>query len=63
LRFGGQLRAYVLMSNHVHLLLMPNEVGAVSRLIELWGQCGWSYRVLQLDEALCERHFCAKLTP
>jgi len=63
LRFGCQLRAHVLMSSHVHLLLMTNEVVAVSRLIEPWGQWGWSYRVLQLYEALCGRLFCAKLTP
>lgn len=30
--FGCRLHAYVLMANHVHLLLIPGEVGAVSRL-------------------------------
>ncbi|MEO6103294.1 MAG: transposase, partial [Pseudoxanthomonas sp.] len=30
-RFGCRLHAYVLMDNHVHLLLTPDEAGAVSR--------------------------------
>ncbi len=33
LRFGCKLHAYVLMSNHVHLLLTPVEAGAVSRMM------------------------------
>ena len=32
-RFDCQLHAYVLMSNHVHLLLTPQATGAVSRLM------------------------------
>jgi putative transposase len=34
LRFGCRLHAYVLMSNHVHLLLTPSEAGALSRLMQ-----------------------------
>lgn len=34
LRYGCELHAYVLMSNHVHLLLTPSEKGAVSRLMQ-----------------------------
>lgn len=37
-RFGCSLHAYVLMSNHVHLLLTPHEVGAVSRLMHTFGR-------------------------
>ena len=33
LRFGCRLHAYVLMSNHAHLLMTPDEAGAVSRLM------------------------------
>jgi putative transposase len=32
-RFGGALHAYVLMSNHVHLLVTPAERGGVGRLM------------------------------
>lgn len=37
-RFGCRLHAYVLMSNHVHLLLTPNEAGAVSRLMHTFAR-------------------------
>src|SRR3546814_6305861 len=37
-RFGCQLHAYVLMSNHVHLLLTPKEAGAVSRLMHTFSR-------------------------
>jgi putative transposase len=38
LRFGCRLHAYVLMSNHVHLLLTPDEAGAVSRLVHTFSR-------------------------
>lgn len=38
LRYGCELHAYVLMSNHVHLLLTPGEVGAVSRLMQTFAR-------------------------
>lgn len=38
LRFGCSLHAYVLMSNHVHLLLTPGEAGAVSRLMHTFAR-------------------------
>lgn len=38
LRYGCSLHAYVLMSNHVHLLLTPGEQGAVSRLMQTFGR-------------------------
>ena len=38
LRFGCKLHAYVLMSNHVHLLLTPDEAGAVSRLMHTFAR-------------------------
>ena len=37
-RFGCRLHAYVLMSNHVHLLLTPGERGAVSRLMHTFSR-------------------------
>ena len=37
-RFGCRLHAYVLMSNHVHLLLTPDEAGAVSRLMHAFAR-------------------------
>ena len=38
LRFGCRLHAYVLMSNHVHLLLTPDEAGGVSRLMHTFAR-------------------------
>jgi len=38
LRYGCLLHAYVLMTNHVHLLLTPAETGAVSRLMQTFGR-------------------------
>jgi putative transposase len=38
LRFGCRLHAYVLMSNHVHLLLTPDAPGAVSRLMHAFAR-------------------------
>ena len=38
LRFGCRLHAYVLMSNHVHLLLTPNETGGVSRMMHTFAR-------------------------
>lgn len=35
---GCSLHAYVLMSNHVHLLVTPPEVGAISRLMQKLGR-------------------------
>jgi putative transposase len=37
-RFGCKLHAYVLMSNHVHLLLTPDEAGAVSRMMHTFAR-------------------------
>lgn len=38
LRFGCRLHAYVLMNNHVHLLLTPDEAGGVSRLMHTFAR-------------------------
>ena len=38
LRFGCQLHAYVLMSNHAHLLLTPKETGSLSRLMHTFSR-------------------------
>ncbi|WP_426700152.1 transposase [Rhodanobacter sp. Col0626] len=38
LRFDCKLHAYVLMSNHVHLLLTPVEAGSVSRLMHTFAR-------------------------
>lgn len=37
-RFDCQLHVYVLMSNHVHLLLTPGSTGAVSRLMHTFAR-------------------------
>ncbi len=37
-RFACHLHAYVLMSNHVHLLLTPDSTGAISRLMHTFGR-------------------------
>ena len=37
-RFGCRLHAYVLMDNHVHLLISPGEVGALSRLMHTFAR-------------------------
>lgn len=39
LRYGVQIHAYVLMTNHVHLLLTPRETDSVSRLMQALGAC------------------------
>ena len=38
LRFGCKLHAYVLMSNHAHLLLTPDEAGVVSRMMHTFAR-------------------------
>lgn len=37
-RFDCRLHAYVLMDNHVHLLLTPDEAGGVSRLMHTFAR-------------------------
>ena len=37
-RFGCQVHAYVLMCNHVHLLVTPSEPGGVGRLMQSLGR-------------------------
>jgi putative transposase len=37
-RFGCRLHAYVLMDNHVHLLVTPLEAGAVGRMMQAIGR-------------------------
>ncbi|QDH70368.1 transposase [Marilutibacter alkalisoli] len=38
LKHGCDLHAYVLMTNHVHLLVTPHEIGAVSRMMQAIGR-------------------------
>lgn len=38
MRFDCRLHAYVLMSNHVHLLLTPGSAGAVSGLVHTFAR-------------------------
>ena len=38
LRHGCAVHAYVLMTNHVHLLVTPAEQGAVSRMMQMLGR-------------------------
>lgn len=37
-RYGCVVHAYVLMTNHVHLLVTPSSVGAVSRMMQWLGR-------------------------
>ena len=37
-RFGCAVHAYVLMTNHVHILVTPPERGAVSRMMQAIGR-------------------------
>lgn len=37
-RFGCAVHAYVLMTNHVHVLVTPSEPGAVSRMMQAIGR-------------------------
>ena len=37
-RYGCAIHAYVLMTNHVHLLVTPDAVGAVSRMMQWLGR-------------------------
>lgn len=37
-RFACQLHAYVLMTNHVHLLVTPTEPKAISRMMQAIGR-------------------------
>jgi putative transposase len=43
LRYGVRVHAYVLMSNHVHLLVTPDEKSAVSRAMQTLGRNYASY--------------------
>lgn len=38
IRYGCVVHAYVLMTNHVHLLVTPSTVGAVSRMMQWLGR-------------------------
>ena len=37
-RYGGELHAYCLMSNHVHLLITPRESDSISRIMQHVGR-------------------------
>jgi len=37
-KFGCRVHAYVLMTNHVHLLVTPDEAGAVGRMMQALGR-------------------------
>lgn len=38
IRYGCSVHAYVLMANHVHLLVTPSSTGAVSRMMQWMGR-------------------------
>ncbi|WP_445147007.1 transposase [Dyella sp. Tek66A03] len=38
IRYGCMVHAYVLMTNHVHMLVTPSSVGAVSRMMQWLGR-------------------------
>ena len=37
-RYGAQLHAYCLMTNHVHLLITPNFTDSISRILQHIGR-------------------------
>ena len=37
-RYGCRLHAYVFMTNHVHLLMTPSEIGAIGRVLQSVGR-------------------------
>jgi putative transposase len=37
LRYACQVHAYVLMTNHMHLLLMPADAGAMAKVMQAVG--------------------------
>lgn len=43
LGYGVQLHADVLMSNHLHLLLTPGELGALARMMHTFGRTAWVF--------------------
>lgn len=42
-RFGVNLHAYVLMTNHTHLLMTPKDKWAISRVMQSLGRCYVQY--------------------
>ena len=48
-KYGCDVHAYVLMTNHVHLLLTPHAVGAVARLMQAVGRRYVRY----INDTLC----------
>lgn len=61
--YGCAIHAYVLMTNHVHLLLTPQEVGAASRLMQCLGRRYVQYvnRAYRRSGTLWEGRFKASL--
>ena len=64
LKFGCELHAYVLMSNHVHLLLTPAQVDSAGLLMKHLGQRYVQYinRTYQRSGTLWEGRFRSCLT-
>ena len=60
-KYGGELHAYVLMTNHVHLLLTGTEPRAMSRFMHGWSRRYAFYynRSRKRSGALFERRFWA----
>lgn len=62
-RYGVQLHAYVLMTNHVHLLMTPEEESSISRLMQHIGRLYVLYvnRLYRRSGALFEGRHKASL--
>src|SRR5471030_1648498 len=60
-RFGCSVHAYVLMGNHVHLLLTPSRAGGVASLMRSVGERHARYveDIHQRDGALWEERYQA----
>lgn len=63
-RFGCAIHAYVLMTNHVHLLLTPQHADSASLLMKHLGQCYVQYinRTYRRSGTLWEGRFRSCLT-
>lgn len=49
LKYGCRVHAYVLMTNHVHLLVTPHAAGAIARLMQAVGRRYVRY----INDTLC----------
>ena len=48
LKYGVELHSYVLMTNHVHLLMTPLNRDSISRLMQMQGRCYVQHRPVRM---------------